>query len=70
VKGLHYDKSADGRECASSRSKLREEREISFYGQEKTEFPPQELYSMEDAAEAISAARFVYGLCEHIINTP
>ncbi len=39
--------------------RLREEREISFYGDELTESPAEILYSQEDADEAIGAALFI-----------
>ena len=42
---------------------LREEREISFYGDEEAGFTAEELYSAEDAEKAISDATFVFELC-------
>jgi HEPN domain-containing protein len=44
--------------------RLREEREISFYGDEEVGAPPERLYSSHDAEEALRDARFVVGLCE------
>ena len=48
---------------------LREEREISFYGDEEAGFTAEELYSEEDAKRAISDATFVFELCEQLIKT-
>jgi HEPN domain-containing protein len=47
---------------------LREEREISFYGDEEAGFTPEELYTEEDAERALSDAMFVFDLCEGVIK--
>jgi HEPN domain-containing protein len=44
--------------------RLRQEREISFYGNEELAAPPERLYSKSDAEEALGDARFVLGLVE------
>jgi HEPN domain-containing protein len=44
--------------------RLRQEREVSFYGDEETDAPPERLYSARDAEEALGEARFVLTLCE------
>lgn len=41
---------------------LKVEREISFYGDDMTETPPEKLYSVEDASEALENARFIVNL--------
>jgi len=47
---------------------LREEREISFYGDEEAGFTPEELYTEDDAEKAISDATFIFDLCEQVIK--
>ena len=47
---------------------LREEREISFYGDDEAGFTPEELYTEDDAEKAISDATFVFNLCEQLIK--
>jgi len=47
---------------------LREEREISFYGDDEAGFTPEELYTEEDAEKATSDATFVFNLCEQLIK--
>jgi len=47
---------------------LREEREISFHGDEEAGFTPEELYSKDDAEKAISDATFIFDLCERVIK--
>jgi HEPN domain-containing protein len=42
---------------------LREEREISFYGDEAAGFAPEELYTEEDANKALDDGGFVLALC-------
>ena len=42
--------------------RLRQEREISFYGNEEIGAPPERLYSAEDAGQALDDARFVLDL--------
>ena len=43
---------------------LREEREISFYGDEELGAPPERLYASHDAEEALRDAHFIVELCE------
>ena len=47
---------------------LREERELSFYGDEVAGFTPDALYTDDDADKAISDAGFVFGVCEQVIK--
>ena len=47
---------------------LREEREISFYGDESAGFSPEELYTEEDADRALDDAEFVLELCREAIE--
>lgn len=47
---------------------LREEREISFYGDEEAGFTPEELYTEDDADKAVSDAMFIFDLCEQVIK--
>jgi len=47
--------------------RLREEREISFYGNEEVGAPPDRLYSVHDAEEALRDAQFVVELCARCI---
>jgi len=47
---------------------LREEREISFYGDEDAGFTPDELYTEDDAEKAISDATFIFELCGRVIK--
>ena len=49
---------------------LREEREISFYGDESAGFTPEELYTEEDAAQALEEAEFVLRLCREALGLP
>lgn len=55
---------------ASISRRLREEREVSFYGDEEMGIPPEELYAQRDADEALSEARFVMTLCQNFILRP
>lgn len=48
---------------ASASRRLREERELAFYGDEETDTPPEDLFSRADADEALSTAREVVELC-------
>ena len=43
----------------STSRRLRQEREISFYGDDETGAPPDRLYSRDDAEAALGDARFV-----------
>ena len=44
--------------------RLRQEREVSFYGNEEIAAPPEDLYMREDADSALGDARFVLDLAE------
>lgn len=44
--------------------RLREEREISFYGDDELGAPPERLYTAHDGEEALGDARFILSLCE------
>jgi HEPN domain-containing protein len=48
--------------------RLRQEREISFYGDEETGAPPDRLYMESDAEDALSDARFVVELCGRCVG--
>jgi len=47
---------------------LREEREISFYGDEETGAPPERLYASHDADEALRDAHFIVELCQSSVS--
>jgi HEPN domain-containing protein len=47
--------------------RLRREREISFYGDEETGTPAEDLYSREDAEAALKDARFVVEACREAL---
>jgi HEPN domain-containing protein len=47
---------------------LRAEREISFYGDEQSGVPSENLYTKEDALEALSKAREVLADCQKLIE--
>ncbi len=42
--------------------RLREEREISFYGDEMTDSPPETLYDKKDAEDALKDAKWILSL--------
>jgi HEPN domain-containing protein len=50
--------------------RLSEEREISFYGDEVLEVPPEELYTQQDAEAALAEARIVLGVCSEAVPKP
>ena len=51
--------------------RLREEREISFYGDEELGAPAERLYTADDARDALSDARFILTICEaHLPAAP
>jgi len=50
-------------EVASISRRLRREREPSMYGDEETSTPPDRLYSLMDAEEALQSAKAVLNLC-------
>jgi len=47
---------------------LARERGRSFYGDEDRGIPPSELYSEEDASEALEKLKFVLEMCERLIE--
>jgi HEPN domain-containing protein len=47
----------------SASRRLREEREISFYGDEESDTEADRLYSKDDAEEAVTLARRVVAIC-------
>jgi HEPN domain-containing protein len=53
---------------ASISRKLRREREPSMYGDEETGVPPEELYTSEDAAEALEGVKNVREACERLLR--
>lgn len=55
-------------EIASISRKLRREREPSMYGDEETGMPPDQLYSLMDAEEALEYARKVLGLFRRLLR--
>ena len=54
---------------ASLSRRLRAERELSFYGDEETGLPPEELYSEDDAREALAQAEWAWELCDRLTQT-
>ena len=54
---------------ASLSRRLRAERELSFYGDEETGLPPEELYSEDDAGEALAQAEWAWELCDRLTQT-
>ncbi|MEM2610072.1 MAG: HEPN domain-containing protein [Candidatus Bathyarchaeia archaeon] len=55
-------------EVASISRRLRREREPSMYGDEETGTPPDQLYSLMDAEEALEYAREVLDLCMRLLK--
>ncbi|MEM1543689.1 MAG: HEPN domain-containing protein [Candidatus Bathyarchaeia archaeon] len=55
-------------EVASISRRLRREREPSMYGDEETGTPPDQLYSLMDAEEALEYAREVLDLCMRLLR--
>jgi len=53
---------------ASTSRRLRAERELSFYGDEESGLPPEELYTADDAAEALAAAEEVLEHCRTLVG--
>lgn len=47
--------------------RLREEREVSFYGDEEVGAPPDRLYAVHDAEEALRDAQLVIELCARCV---
>ncbi|MDP2871693.1 MAG: HEPN domain-containing protein [Bacillota bacterium] len=56
-------------QLASISRALRAERELSFYGDPESGIPPEELYTEDDALEALRKARFVLDQCKGILAT-
>jgi HEPN domain-containing protein len=50
--------------------RLREEREISFYGDEEIGAPAERLYTAGDAQDALCDARFILTICESHLPGP
>lgn len=55
-------------ELASISRRLRREREPSMYGDEETGTPPDQLYSLRDAEEALQSAKIVLNLCLRLFS--
>ena len=53
---------------ASISRRLRREREPSMYGDEETGTPPEELYTREDAEEALQSSKEVYEACAKLLR--
>ena len=56
-------------QMASISRKLRREREPSLYGDEESSLPPEALYTIEDAEEALKYAKFVYETCIKLLES-
>ena len=54
---------------ASISRRLRREREPSMYGDEETGTPPEELYTREDAEEALQSSKEVYEACAKLFRS-
>jgi HEPN domain-containing protein len=52
---------------ASISRRLRREREPSMYGDEETGLPPEEIYTSDDANDALESAKIVYKACKELI---
>ncbi len=61
-----FQKIAD--KLASISRKLRKERELAMYGDEEAMIPPEELYSREDAEEALSYAKYVVSMVSKLLE--
>jgi HEPN domain-containing protein len=49
--------------------RLGKERELSFYGNDDSGVPPEELYSQADAEAALGDADFVVQRCARMVKT-
>lgn len=49
---------------ASISRRLREEREVSFYGDDITETPPERMYDQVDAEQSLQDARWILSLSQ------
>jgi HEPN domain-containing protein len=68
--GEHVDRMPPGmgahvERLVSISRRLRQEREISFYGDDEVAAPPERLYSRADSEAALGDASFVLGLAEN-----
>lgn len=54
---------------ASTSRELAAERERSFYGEEESGIPPEQLYGPDDAGEALQRAGAVVHACRELIGT-
>jgi len=61
---------ADIDTLVSASRRLREERELAFYGDEETETGAEALFSQGDADEALGLARMVIELCTGALERP
>lgn len=52
----------------STSRRLREERELAFYGDEATDTEAEALFSQQDADEALRTARHVLDLCTRSVT--
>ncbi|GIW42012.1 MAG: DNA-binding protein [Candidatus Binatia bacterium] len=52
----------------SASRRLREERELAFYGDEETDTEAEALFCREDADDALATARKVVALCERAVG--
>jgi HEPN domain-containing protein len=55
-------------ELASISRALRVERECSFYGDEASGIPPEQLYTADDAQQALEKAAFVLMVCRQLFS--
>ncbi len=65
---LHPAVAAELDTLVSTSRRLREEREIAFYGDEETDTTSQDLFSAPDAETALGLARHVVTLCRRAIG--
>jgi HEPN domain-containing protein len=54
---------------ASISRRLRQEREVAFYGDEEAGAPPQHLYTEEDARTALDEAGYVLDVCRSLLQS-
>lgn len=54
---------------ASISRRLRQEREVAFYGDEEAGAPPQRLYTEEDARVALDDAAQVLNVCRKLLQS-
>ncbi|MGQ9514062.1 MAG: HEPN domain-containing protein [Thermoproteota archaeon] len=53
---------------ASISRRLRREREPSMYGDEETGLSPEEIYTKEDAEDALRSAKTIYMKCNELLE--